>query len=111
MIKRISLVARKPGMTREAFLEHWMGPHVEIVRTLPGLRGLQLNIIAEGGEGGWDGIGELWFDSIDAARQAFAAEPVAGMLAADRPQFLGLNEVYFVAEHAVIPPPRERDRS
>ena len=40
MIKRVSLVRRKEGMSREDFLAHWMGPHAEIVRHLPGLRGL-----------------------------------------------------------------------
>ena len=32
MIKRVSLVRRKEGMSREDFLAHWMGPHAEIVR-------------------------------------------------------------------------------
>jgi len=45
MIKRISLVRRKPGMTHEEFLAHWMGPHAEIVRQFPGVRGLRFGAV------------------------------------------------------------------
>jgi hypothetical protein len=43
MIKRISLVARKEGMSPEAFRQPWMGPHAAIVRQLKNLRGLRFN--------------------------------------------------------------------
>ena len=36
MIKRVSLVRRKDGLTHEEFFAHWMGPHAEIVKQLPG---------------------------------------------------------------------------
>ena len=108
MIKRISLVARKPGMTIEEFERHWTGPHSEIVRQMQGLRGMRLNLIEDTeGEREWDGIGELWFDSIEDARAAFAAEPVRGLLAEDRPKFLGKAQVYYVSEHVVVPPSSE----
>ena len=103
MIKRISLVARKAELSIEEFERHWMGPHAEIVRQMPGLRGFRLNMIQEvQGEREWDGIGELWFDSIEDARAAFSSEPVASLLAADRPAFLGRSQVYFATEHVII---------
>ena len=80
MIKRISFIRRKEGMSREDFFAHWTGPHADIVRQMPGLRGLRF------GRGAklesrrrprWDGVGELWFDSIEDARSAFATEPFA----------------------------------
>jgi hypothetical protein len=37
VIKRVSLVRRKEGMSREVFLAHCMGPHADIVRHHPGL--------------------------------------------------------------------------
>jgi uncharacterized protein (TIGR02118 family) len=104
MIKRISLVARKEGMSPEAFREHWMGPHAAIVRQLKNLRGLQFNPVIDPSTSEWDGIGELWFDSIADAEAAFKAEPVRSLLAEDRPRFLGRNQVYFVTEHTVIAP-------
>jgi uncharacterized protein (TIGR02118 family) len=105
MIKRISLVARKPDLSIEEFERHWTGPHIEIVRQLKGLRGIRLNLIKQvEGEREWDGIGELWFDSIQDAQAAFAAEPVRSLLAEDRPKFLGRAQIYFVTEETVIPP-------
>lgn len=104
MIKRISLVKRKDGMAADDFHAHWSGRHVEIVRQMRNLRGLRLNRVVEAEtDGEWDGVGELWFDSIEAARSAFDTEPVKSLLAQDRPKFLGRNQVYFAVELAVIP--------
>jgi uncharacterized protein (TIGR02118 family) len=112
MIKRISLVARKPGMSIEEFERHWTGPHIEIVRQLPGLRGLRLNLIEHvESEREWDGIGELWFDSVQDAQAAFAADPVRSLLAEDRAKFLGRGQVYFVREETVIAPGGEEVHS
>jgi uncharacterized protein (TIGR02118 family) len=106
MIKRVSLVRRKDDMTHEEFLAHWSGPHVAIVRELPGLRGLRLNPVHRWSDDAesWDGIGELWFDSIEAAESAFASEPFASRLAADRAKFLGEARVAFVEETTIVPP-------
>jgi len=106
MVKRVSLVRRQPGASREEFLAHWTGPHAEIVRRLPGLRGMRLGIVEPTGDDfPWDGVGELWFDSVEAARAAFATEPHAAQLARDRAAFLGGVQVCFVREQTVIPPP------
>jgi uncharacterized protein (TIGR02118 family) len=106
MVKRVNLARRKDGMSVEEFHAYWTGPHVAIVRQLKNLRGLRLNLVLEGGaDREWDGVGELWFDSIEAAREAFETEPVRSLLAEDRPKFLGRNQVYFVTEHTVLPPP------
>ena len=40
-------------------------------------------------EARWDGVGELWFDSVEAALAAFATEPFASMLVEDRKKFMG----------------------
>jgi uncharacterized protein (TIGR02118 family) len=108
MIKRVSLVRRREGCSREDFLAHWMGQHAEIVRELPGLRGLRFGVVREWSPGGssFDGIGEIWFDSIESARAAFAAEPHRSLLVADRATFLGdSSEWCFVEEHTVVVPP------
>src|ERR1700757_1146837 len=101
MIKRVSLVRRKPGMLREDFLAHWMGPHAEIVRQLPGLRGLRFGIVERWApdEAAWDGVGELWFDSVADALRAFSTEPHVGRLIEDRKLFLGDAQWCFVEEH------------
>jgi len=107
LIKRISLVRRKDGMSRDAFLAHWMGPHAEIVKQLPGLRGLRFGVVESWNpaDAAWDGVGELWFDSVEAADEAFASEPVRSLLTDDRASFLGGMQTCFVEERTVIPPP------
>lgn len=106
MVKRVSLVAKKQSLSVEQFKTHWSGPHIEIVRQLPGLRGIRLNYVADAdGPRVWDGIGELWFDSVDAARAAFQVEPVRSRLVTDRARFIGQLQVYYVTEDLVVAPP------
>jgi uncharacterized protein (TIGR02118 family) len=107
LIKRVSLVRRRDGLSREEFLAHWLGPHADIVRQLPGLRGLRFGIVQRWApdDAAWDGVGELWFDSIEAADAAFATEPYAGMLVDDRKLFMGEAQSCIVEERTVIPPP------
>ena len=56
----------------------------------------------------WDGVGELWFDSVEAALKAFATEPFASMLVEDRKKFMGEAQSCFVEEKTVIAPPQGR---
>ena len=107
MIKRVSLVRRKPGMTSEDFVSHWAGPHVEIVRQLPGVLGLRLGVVEQWSPPGqaWDGVGEIWFESVAAAERAFATEPWASLLVEDRKLFLGEAQACFVSERTIVPPP------
>ncbi len=107
MIKRVSLVRRRAGMTHEEFVAHWTGPHAEIVRQLPGLRGLRFGIVKSWNpaESAWDGVGEVWFDSVEDAERAFSTEPLLGQLVADRALFLGEAQTCFVEERTAVPPP------
>ena len=107
MIKRISLVRRKPDWTHEAFIAHWMGPHAAIVKQLPGLRGLRFGVVQRWTpeEAAWDGVGELWFDSVEAADRAFATEPYRSQLIEDRKIFLGEGQSCIVEEHTAVKPP------
>src|SRR5467141_2492523 len=67
MVKRVNLARRKDGMSVEEIHAYWTGPHVAVVRKLKNLRGLRVNLVLEGGaDREWDGIGELWFDGIEA---------------------------------------------
>jgi uncharacterized protein (TIGR02118 family) len=107
VIKRVSLVRRRRELSREQFLEHWMGAHAEIVRQLPGVRGLRFGAVEEWSpaEAGWDGVGEVWFDSVEAAQAAFATEPYHSLLADDRKLLFSETQACFVTEHTAIAPP------
>jgi uncharacterized protein (TIGR02118 family) len=110
MIKRVSLLRRKDGMSREDFFAHWTGPHADIVKQLPGLRGLRFGRVQSWTppEAAWDGVGELWFDSVEAAQAAFATEPLRSVLAEDRPKFTREIQACFVEEETAVPPPHGR---
>ena len=41
MIRRVSFIRRKAELSQQEFLAHWFGRHAELVRRLPGLRGLR----------------------------------------------------------------------
>jgi uncharacterized protein (TIGR02118 family) len=107
MIKRLSFARRRPGMSNQEFASHWLGPHAEIAREIPGLLGYVVNIIGEPNDVGWDGIAETWFDTREDAVRAFASEPVASRLAADRAMFLGEVKIVFVEEHVILAPPSQ----
>lgn len=72
MVKALTFIARKPGMSVEAFQEHWRTRHAEIVVKLPGIRRyVQSHALLSGyrkGELAYDGIAEIWFDDTGAMR-------------------------------------------
>ena len=109
MIRRVSFIRRRAGMTRQEFVSHWTGRHAEIVRQLPGLRGLRFSLVERcvPSDAEWDGVGETWFDSVDDADRAFAAEPFREWLSEDRPRFIGEAQSCYVED--LIGPPAENE--
>ena len=81
MIKRISLIRRKPGMTPEEFWEHYTGPHAAIAQKMPGVCKMALSRVVGSQPVEWDAVGELWFDDAAAVEKAFADPEIAGLLA------------------------------
>jgi uncharacterized protein (TIGR02118 family) len=81
MITRFWLGTRRPGMTREAFSEHWHEVHGPYGLALPGLRAYVQNHRFEGPSGVGapiiDGCSELDFDDVAAMRSAFASSQIA----------------------------------
>jgi uncharacterized protein (TIGR02118 family) len=106
MIRRVSFIRRREGMTREEFFAHWTGEHAAIVSGIPGLRGLRFSRVDRSvpADAGWDGVGETWFDSIAAADHAFATEPFAAMLAEDRKKFIGSAHSCYIEENEILRP-------
>ena len=102
MIKRITLVRRRDGMSKEDFVRHWTTTHAELAARLPGLRGCRINVVQEwvDSDQAWDGIGEIWFDSEEAMAAAFEALAVEFDL--DRPLFIGEACRTLVDEYIVV---------
>ena len=73
MIKSISLLTRKAGMTHDQFVRHWVDVHAPLALAVPGLRRyVQSHIVEERTRPDIpttavdvDGIAELWYDDRD----------------------------------------------
>ena len=111
MIKAISLLVRKPGMTHEQFVKHWLEIHGPMALKVSGIRRyVQSHIVDErrrpdippiGVE--IDGIAELWYDDRDSMARAFAS-PEMKALHADGALFIGRIKSFIVEEKVIIPP-------
>ena len=109
MIKSLSLLVRKDGMTHEQFMKHWVDVHAPLALKVPGIRRyVQSHIVDErrrpdippiGVDA--DGIAELWYDDREAMNRALAT-PEMRALHADGALFIGRIQSFLVEEHVVI---------
>jgi uncharacterized protein (TIGR02118 family) len=110
LVKRISLLTRKEGMSKEEFLKHW-NDHLPISHAVPGLRRYTLcHIVSEPQRkdvpvvwelGQVDGIAETWFDSQEATEKAFSSPEGLAWLAHGS-SFIGRQKTFVVEEEFVI---------
>lgn len=104
MLKILFWARRKADLSPEEFRQYWVEVHAPLARdSLQGLRRYEVNIVtgATRGEPLVDGMAELYFDSRDAFRQAFAASGGRAVLD-DLPKFTGENGTMFAEEHTII---------
>lgn len=101
MVKVIAVVTRKAGLDRDAFLRLWEGEHPTYVRRLAGLRRYVQNP-AVGGYKQWpyDGVAELWFDSVRDVAAAFDG-PEADRLREHEEKFIGELK-WFIADEREV---------
>jgi uncharacterized protein (TIGR02118 family) len=109
MIKSLSLLTRKPELTRAQFTRHWVEIHAPLARAVPGLRRyVQSHIVEERQrpdiaalEVDVDGVAELWFDDREAMARALAS-PEARALHADGALFIGRIKTFTMEEKVII---------
>jgi uncharacterized protein (TIGR02118 family) len=110
MIKAISLLTRKAGLSHEQFVHHWETIHAPLAHSVPGLRRYvqshvrgtrSRNDIADI-EVEVDGIAELWYDD-EAAMRASSQSEEAKRLYADGALFIGRIKTFIVEEKEIIP--------
>jgi len=109
VVKSLSLLTRKAGMTHEQFMKHWVEVHAPLAHAVPGLRRyVQSHILEER----WrpdipatdvevDGIAELWFDDADALARGFASSQ-GKALHADGALFIGRIKSYTTEERVIV---------
>lgn len=109
MLKRISLLVRRPELSRAEFAHHWREIHGPLAKPLPHVvRYVQNHIVDDSRHpdlpsGGQrvDGIVEFWFEDRQAMETAFAT-PAAKTLFADGAEFIESVTSFIVEEHTVI---------
>ena len=110
MIKSISLLMRKAGLSHEEFVKHWLEVHAPLAHAVPGVRRyVQSHIIEERMRPDIptinvdiDGVAELWYDDRAALERANASSQ-AKRLHADGALFIGRIKSFVVEEKVIIP--------
>jgi uncharacterized protein (TIGR02118 family) len=121
MIKLTFALTRRPELTRETFQAYWIGTHAPLVASVREVlrirRYVQAHTLAaeaqaalrasRGGPEEFDGVAELWWDSLDdmAAATADPAGIEAGsMLLEDERRFIDLTRspLWWSQEHVII---------
>lgn len=93
MMRRMTLLRRRPDVPREVFRAHWAGPHAVIAKNYPGLLKYTQNHVVQRLDAAaqdayaTDGMAELWFPDGDALKAA-SASGVTSQLIEDEPRFL-----------------------
>ena len=75
MLKVISLLKRKEGMSYEEF-KHWaLEEHPPLGKKLPGIRHYRMSVVVvDNPDLPYDAVSEFWFDDEEARVAAFATE-------------------------------------
>jgi uncharacterized protein (TIGR02118 family) len=103
MIKRVSLVWKRPELSNLEFRKLWLGEHAEYAKRLPGLREYLIDFVTEGPEEGPSGLATLRFDSREALEVAFSDPDLGHELLRTRERFARAVQVMIVDEQAVVP--------
>ena len=110
MIKLLSLLTRKDGLSHEDFVRHWYDIHAPLALAVPGIRRyVQSHItgtrsrpdVPDSGVQ-VDGIAELWYDDLPSYEKA-AATPEMKRLTDDGALFIGGIRTFVIQEREIIP--------
>ena len=110
MIKSISLLTRRPHLSHDEFVRHWVDIHAPLAHAVPGVRRYVQNHIRDERHRAdipttpvaVDGVAELWFDDRAAMDHANAS-PEAKRLHDDGALFIGGIKTFIIEEKIIIP--------
>jgi uncharacterized protein (TIGR02118 family) len=112
LVKRMSILTRRPDITAERFRDEWFGFHAEAVQKFPNLMGYTQNLVIDRGGADLtnsapyeqvpaDGIVELWFRSVEDVQTAFCS-PAAEVSQRHALDFIGTITTYLVKTHVIV---------
>lgn len=105
MVKVSCLLTRKADLTHEEFLDYWTGKHSDLLGSisadalkvhryvqLRAIDGLIPGIVTAS----FDGVAELWVDTVQDAADWFTSEAYLSVAAADEENFLDRSKTQFL---------------
>jgi uncharacterized protein (TIGR02118 family) len=104
MQRLVLYLKRRADLTRHVFFAWWLGHHSALATQLPGLRRHIISLAADEPEGPFDGMAELWFDDLAAAKAA-CASAVGQSARADADAHVARRERLPLTEHMIIDHP------
>jgi uncharacterized protein (TIGR02118 family) len=113
MVKLIICATRKAGLSREQFSAYWRNQHGPLVRSVPEFarhvrKYVQCHWAGDavpfGIAGDYDGVAELWFDSVEDCARAFREPKYLEIIRPDELKFVdGSKCISFITdEHQMI---------
>jgi uncharacterized protein (TIGR02118 family) len=101
MLKVVSLLKRKDGLSFEDFRRWALEEHPPLGRQLPGIRHYRMSVIVEDNpELPYHAVSEFWFDDNDARVAAFAT--LEGKAAAEDAAGHCASRVHLLTEEKII---------
>jgi uncharacterized protein (TIGR02118 family) len=107
MIKRVTVVQARPDADRAEVLRYWKEIHGPLIAKVPGVRRYVQNHCLESAQGHAEppflGIGEVWFESREAAERTLAT-PEWKAAMADAATFMDMDRVVagWAEEHQIV---------
>jgi uncharacterized protein (TIGR02118 family) len=113
-VKFVVLMRRRPGMTRQEFVDYHRTSHAVTFMADPTIRRLCRRYVqshpvptgAEGfGEPEFDGIAEAWFDTVHDLREAFSSETYMANVRVDELRFIDIEHTVNLVTEETLPWP------
>lgn len=112
VVKRMSPIKKKPGMSDEEFRYEWLDVHAKMLLQWPGVIGYNQNVVVDRFFGSniesakyedvpIDGIVEIWFPSPESAAETHATQIVAETMAHAR-EFLSEITPFLVTSRQIV---------
>lgn len=112
MVKYTILVTRKAGLTWEEYDAYWKNYHGTVVKSVPEFirhvrKYVQCHLVKGamplGAAGAYDGIAELWFDSVEELQAAFNEPRYLAIIRPDELKFVELEKcMSFITEELQV---------
>jgi uncharacterized protein (TIGR02118 family) len=105
LVKGVWQLVIKPGMPLDDFRKYWIEVHGPMALRLPGLRRyVQSHLVDEAYQYAtprFDGVAQLWFDSVEAFATAFASPAGSDLLADGRIFIDAPRMTFFIAQEHI----------